>query len=252
MPNSGKDYTRQAGRLPQRGRANCGGRSRIIGVMLESNLVAWSAKAGSGTGAGLRPKHHGWMHWLGRNAHAARRAGPGGPYGTSDRCTARCCGEIGKGRLCHDSPNHDLRNPWRGCIEELRKLPGVGNKSAQRLAFHILRSDDQDAEALSTAIREVKERLRLCSICNNITDVDPCLYCSTRRATSAWCAWWRSQTEHCHHRKDTFLERRLSRAAWNVIAAAWCGTGASADGQSDRARRPGGARRGDPCDVANG
>jgi recombination protein RecR len=64
-------------------------------------------------------------------------------------------------------------------IEELRKLPGIGNKSAQRLAFHILRSDDQDAEALSTAIREVKDRLRLCSICNNITDVDPCLYCSS-------------------------------------------------------------------------
>ena len=64
-------------------------------------------------------------------------------------------------------------------IEELRKLPGVGNKSAQRLAFHILRSDDRDAEALSTAIREVKERLRLCSICNNITDVDPCLYCAS-------------------------------------------------------------------------
>ena len=62
-------------------------------------------------------------------------------------------------------------------IEELRKLPGIGNKSAQRLAFHILRSDDLDAEALSTAIREVKERLRLCSVCNNITDVDPCLYC---------------------------------------------------------------------------
>ena len=64
-------------------------------------------------------------------------------------------------------------------IEELRKLPGIGNKSAQRLAFHILRSDDQDAEALSTAIREVKERLRLCSICNNITDVDPCVYCTS-------------------------------------------------------------------------
>jgi recombination protein RecR len=64
-------------------------------------------------------------------------------------------------------------------IEELRKLPGIGNKSAQRLAFHILRSDDLDADALSTAIRSVKEQLRLCSICNNITDVDPCLYCSS-------------------------------------------------------------------------
>src|SRR3984885_15863598 len=69
--------------------------------------------------------------------------------------------------------------PMARLIEELRKLPGVGNKSAQRLAFHILRSDDRDAEALSTAIREVKERLRLCSVCNNITDVDPCVYCSS-------------------------------------------------------------------------
>jgi len=62
-------------------------------------------------------------------------------------------------------------------IEEMRKLPGIGTKSAQRLAFHILRSSDEDADALAAAIRDVKERLRLCSVCNNITDVDPCLYC---------------------------------------------------------------------------
>lgn len=64
-------------------------------------------------------------------------------------------------------------------IEELRKLPGIGTKSAQRLAFHILRSSADDAEALAEAVREVKARLRLCSICNNITDVDPCLYCAS-------------------------------------------------------------------------
>jgi recombination protein RecR len=64
-------------------------------------------------------------------------------------------------------------------IEELRKLPGVGAKSAQRLAFHILRSSEQDAQALSDAVRELKAKLRLCSICNNITDVDPCLYCAS-------------------------------------------------------------------------
>ena len=64
-------------------------------------------------------------------------------------------------------------------IEELRKLPGIGAKSAQRLAFHILRSSSEDAEALAEAVREVKARLRLCSICNNITDVDPCLYCAS-------------------------------------------------------------------------
>jgi recombination protein RecR len=64
-------------------------------------------------------------------------------------------------------------------IDELRKLPGIGTKSAQRLAFHILRTDDEDAASLAAAIRDVKERLRLCSICNNITDVDPCLYCAS-------------------------------------------------------------------------
>jgi recombination protein RecR len=69
--------------------------------------------------------------------------------------------------------------PMARLIDELRKLPGIGTKSAQRLAFHILRTGDEDAEALSAAIREVKERLRLCSICNNITDVDPCLYCAS-------------------------------------------------------------------------
>jgi recombination protein RecR len=69
--------------------------------------------------------------------------------------------------------------PMARLIEELRKLPGIGAKSAQRLAFHILRSNTEDAEALATAVREVKAQLRLCSICNNITDVDPCVYCAS-------------------------------------------------------------------------
>jgi recombination protein RecR len=64
-------------------------------------------------------------------------------------------------------------------IDELKKLPGVGSKSAQRLAFHILRSSEEDATALAGAIHEVKASLRLCSVCNNITDVDPCVYCSS-------------------------------------------------------------------------
>jgi recombination protein RecR len=64
-------------------------------------------------------------------------------------------------------------------IEELKKLPGIGTKSAQRLAFHVLRSSGDDADALAVAIREVKLHLRLCSVCNNITDVDPCGYCTS-------------------------------------------------------------------------
>ena len=69
--------------------------------------------------------------------------------------------------------------PMARLIEELRKLPGVGTKSAQRLAFHVLRSSDEDAERLAIAIRELKAHLRLCSVCNNITDVDPCGYCTS-------------------------------------------------------------------------
>ena len=69
--------------------------------------------------------------------------------------------------------------PMARLIEELKKLPGIGTKSAQRLAFHVLRSSGEDADALSLAIREVKLQLRLCSVCNNITDVDPCGYCTS-------------------------------------------------------------------------
>ena len=64
-------------------------------------------------------------------------------------------------------------------IEELKKLPGVGSKTAQRFAFYILRASDEDAELLSEAIRDVKASLRLCSMCNNITDIDPCVYCAS-------------------------------------------------------------------------
>ena len=64
-------------------------------------------------------------------------------------------------------------------IEELRKLPGIGTKTAQRLAFHVLRSPAEDADKLADAIREIKKHLQLCSVCNNITDVDPCSYCTS-------------------------------------------------------------------------
>ncbi|HEX2327910.1 MAG TPA: recombination mediator RecR [Candidatus Angelobacter sp.] len=68
--------------------------------------------------------------------------------------------------------------PMAQLIDELKKLPGIGGKSAQRLAFHILRSSGEDAEALAGAIRNLKDKLHLCSICSNITDVDPCSYCT--------------------------------------------------------------------------
>jgi recombination protein RecR len=69
--------------------------------------------------------------------------------------------------------------PMAQLIDELKKLPGVGSKSAQRMAFHILRASSEDAEALAGAVRNLKEKLHLCSVCNNITDIDPCSYCSS-------------------------------------------------------------------------
>lgn len=78
--------------------------------------------------------------------------------------------------------------PMARLIDELKKLPGVGTKTAQRFAFHILRSSDDDAAALAEAIRGLRASLRLCSVCNNITDIDPCAYCvSTTRNQRLVC-----------------------------------------------------------------
>jgi recombination protein RecR len=68
--------------------------------------------------------------------------------------------------------------PLTRLIEEFQRLPGVGRKSAQRLAFHILRTPREDAERLCEAVRDVKDHVTYCSVCNSITDVDPCAYCS--------------------------------------------------------------------------
>jgi recombination protein RecR len=68
--------------------------------------------------------------------------------------------------------------PLARLIEQLQRLPGIGAKGAQRLAFHILRSTREDADRLCEAVRDVKERVTYCSVCNNITDIDPCGYCT--------------------------------------------------------------------------
>jgi recombination protein RecR len=64
-------------------------------------------------------------------------------------------------------------------IDELRRLPGVGGKSAQRIAFHILRAEPAALERLISSINEVREKIILCSVCNNVTDVDPCRFCTS-------------------------------------------------------------------------
>jgi recombination protein RecR len=64
-------------------------------------------------------------------------------------------------------------------IEQLQKFPGVGAKTAQRLAFHVLKAPREDAERLADALRDVKGQVHHCSVCSNITDVDPCIYCTS-------------------------------------------------------------------------
>ena len=80
-----------------------------------------------------------------------------------------------------------MNEPWRPAgaaapvarlIEELHRLPGIGPKSAQRLAYHLLRAPKDEAQALAEAILEVKERIKLCSVCQNTTDIEPCLICA--------------------------------------------------------------------------
>ena len=68
--------------------------------------------------------------------------------------------------------------PLAVLIDQLQRLPGIGAKSAQRLAFHLLRQPRDDVETLLEAIRDVKMRITYCSVCHNITDVDPCYYCT--------------------------------------------------------------------------
>src|SRR3954464_3014805 len=72
-----------------------------------------------------------------------------------------------------------LPDPLTRLIEELQRLPGIGPKSAARLAFHILKTPRDQAERLVEAVRAVKDEVTYCSICNNITATDPCIYCVT-------------------------------------------------------------------------
>src|SRR5215208_5165376 len=82
----------------------------------------------------------------------------------------------------------EYAEPVTKLIDELKRLPSIGQKSAQRLAFHIMRTPDNELQRLISAILEVKERIIFCSVCNNLTDVDPCRICaSTTRDHSVIC-----------------------------------------------------------------
>ena len=78
-----------------------------------------------------------------------------------------------------------LAPPLQRLVTELCKLPGIGNRTAQRLAFHVLRASTEDALALADAIREVKERITLCEVCFNLAEGPRCAICHDERRDPA-------------------------------------------------------------------
>jgi recombination protein RecR len=82
----------------------------------------------------------------------------------------------------------DYSEPVAKLIDEFKRLPGIGSKSAQRLAFYVLRRPLAEVEQFADALREVKEKIVFCSVCNNLTDINPCLYCANpKRDRSVIC-----------------------------------------------------------------
>jgi recombination protein RecR len=96
---------------------------------------------------------------------------------------------IGNGRICNWKLTMlEYAEPVTKLIDELKRLPSIGHKSAQRLAFYIMRTPEAEVERLVAALREVKQRIILCSVCNNPTEIDPCRFCeSTSRDHSVIC-----------------------------------------------------------------
>ncbi len=80
---------------------------------------------------------------------------------------------------------NDLAAPLTELIDQLKRLPGIGQKSAQRIAFHLLRAPRESVQHLSEALLALKDSLRFCSVCNNITDIDPCRFCSDAQRNPA-------------------------------------------------------------------
>ena len=114
----------------------------------------------------------------------------------------------------------DFAAPIARLIDELKHLPGIGQKTAQRLAFHLLRAKPEEALALADAIREAKQNIRECSVCNNITDTDPCLYCTGPHAQSQNDLRRGRAAQHHGHRKHAPIQRPISRSRRIALPAA--------------------------------
>ena len=125
-------------------------------------------------------------------------------------------GGMGLPPACSNLAMPDFAEPLARLIDEFKRLPGIGQKSAQRIAFHVLRAPREDAERLAQALLDVKDKLGICAVCNNISDGELCQYCrDPHRDHSLICV-----VEEPHNilrdRDHAAVSRRLSRAAWRA------------------------------------
>ncbi len=135
-------------------------------------------------------------------------------------------------------------DPLTRLIEQLQRLPGIGAKSAQRLAFHVLKTPREEVERLAEAMRDVKDRVTYCSVCSNITDTDPCYFCTHPGPRPSPDLRRRGARERQRDREDARLQGRLSRADGRAVAAARRRARRSEDqGPADARRRPAASRK---------
>jgi recombination protein RecR len=130
-------------------------------------------------------------------------------------------------------------DPLKALAEQLQRLPGIGVKSAQRLAFHILKTPREEIDRLADAMRDVKDRVTYCSTCTNITDVDPCYLLHQPRARPPRHLRRGAARERRGHREDPRLSREVPRAAGGAVAPARRRPGRLEDQGTARARGAG-------------
>ena len=146
----------------------------------------------------------------------------------------------------------DFAEPLARLINEFKRLPGIGQKSAQRLAFHVLRASREDAEQLSQALLDVKDKLGLCRICNNISDGELCMFCrDPNRDQKVLCV-----VEEAHNIVGIEVTRQFN-GLYHVLhgcalAAEGHRSGATQDQEPGGAHRRGPDRRGNRGDQSDG
>ena len=134
-------------------------------------------------------------------------------------------------------------DPLTRLIEQLQRLPGIGAKSAARLAFHVLKTPREEVERLAEAMREVKERVTYCSVCSNITDTDPCFFCTNPARDHRQICVVEEPENVDGDREDARLQGALSRADGRAVAAARRRSGRSEDSRAAGAGRRAAASR---------